>query len=356
MKEITCNIHIHTTYSDGFGTYSSISAAAASANLDVIILTDHNIWVKGLEGYYTNAGRQVLVLTGEEVHNQNRLPQKNHLLVLGAEAEMATYAFDPQTLISTISKHGGLSFLAHPDEMNLPIVNEDDISWVDWNIDGFSGFELWNHFSELKTVSRSTFQLLLNVFFPNRIATSPAQATLDRWDHLLSEGKHLSVIGGADAHAQIHHLGPITKTIFPYFFHFSSINNHLLLPEPLSGDLLQDKAMVYRALGKGSSYIGYDKPASTYGFSFTISDENVTANLGESIVLTKDTMAHIHLPHPALVRLLNNGIEICHKTVSDQLTFPLIEPGAYRVECFINYLGKKRGWIYSNPIYVENRD
>ena len=29
------------------------------------------------------------------------------------------------------------------------------------------------------------------------------------------------------------------------------------------------------------------------------------------------------------------------------------EPGAYRVECWIDYLGKKRGWIFSNPIYIQ---
>ena len=29
------------------------------------------------------------------------------------------------------------------------------------------------------------------------------------------------------------------------------------------------------------------------------------------------------------------------------------EPGVYRVEAWKNYLGLKRGWVFSNPIYVR---
>jgi len=29
------------------------------------------------------------------------------------------------------------------------------------------------------------------------------------------------------------------------------------------------------------------------------------------------------------------------------------EPGVYRIEAYRKYLGKLRGWIYSNPIYVR---
>ncbi len=51
------------------------------AGLDVIIVTDHNVFVSGPEDYYKNGDRRVLLLVGEEVHDQARQPQKNHLLV-----------------------------------------------------------------------------------------------------------------------------------------------------------------------------------------------------------------------------------------------------------------------------------
>jgi len=352
MKEITCNIHIHSTYSDGQGTYSVIAAAAAQAGLDVIIVTDHNIWVKGLEGYYESAGKRVLVLTGEEVHNQDRYPQKNHMLVLGAELEVATFASDPQELLDTIRQRGGLAFLAHPDEMDLKIVGETDITWVDWDVTGYSGFELWNHMSEMKTVSRTMLDLILNILIPERIATGATLATLERWDRALTTGLHLSVIGGADAHATKYKLGPISKTILPYAFHFNSINNHLLLTEPLNGDLAHDKALIYAALRNGASFIGYDLPASTHGFSFTISNEETTAAIGETLTLTRGATVQVRLPFPAQFRLIRNGQVIHQSTSLQHLAYPLVEPGAYRVECHLNFQGKTRGWIYSNPIYV----
>ncbi len=29
------------------------------------------------------------------------------------------------------------------------------------------------------------------------------------------------------------------------------------------------------------------------------------------------------------------------------------EPGVYRVEAYIRYKGRRRGWIFSNPIYIR---
>ncbi|HKJ28529.1 MAG TPA: PHP domain-containing protein, partial [Anaerolineales bacterium] len=92
MHEITINLHMHTVYSDGFGTHKELAQAAVRAGLDAIIVTDHNIWVKGIEGYHHEGEDRVLVLVGEEVHDQARLPQKNHLLIFGADRELATYA------------------------------------------------------------------------------------------------------------------------------------------------------------------------------------------------------------------------------------------------------------------------
>lgn len=353
MIEIICNLHIHSTYSDGSGTYTQILDSAAQAGVDIVILTDHNILVKGVEGFYEYRGKKVLFLTGEEVHNQARHPQKNHMLVFGAGTEMATNAYNPQLLINSVNQAGGLTFLAHPDEYSLPLFHEDDISWVDWDIDGFTGFELWNGLSELKTVSQSLGQLVKHAFFPELMAHGPLPQTLHRWDELLARGKHLSVVGGSDSHALVIHIGPFTKIIFPYVFHFSAINNHLLLPEKLSGDLAKDEKSVYSALKKGSSFVGYDLPASTKGFLFTIQNDTTIAHLGDSFSLDQGATVYVKIPQAAELRLIRNGQIIYESHIFDRLAFPISEPGVYRVECYIKFLGQRRGWIFSNPIYVS---
>jgi hypothetical protein len=51
--------------------------------------------------------------------------------------------------------------------------------------------------------------------------------------------------------------------------------------------------------------------------------------------------------------LLKNGepVRTWHK--HDLCTYITNEPGVYRVEVYIQYLGRRRGWIYSNPVYVK---
>jgi predicted metal-dependent phosphoesterase TrpH len=353
MKELICNLHLHSTYSDGSGDYRAITQAALKTEVDIIILTDHNILVKGLEGYHRCQGRTVLVLTGEEVHDQNRDPQKNHTLVIGAEKEMAGFAANPQELINEINKTGGMSFLAHPYEFDLPMIHEPNISWVNWEVENFTGLELWNGLSEFKTVVRSLRDGIKYLFLPEMMAHGPLKPALAKWDELLNSGKKVNVVGGSDAHAIKFQKSILKKTVFPYEFHFSAINNHLIVNEGLAGSLSVDKAVIYEALRKGSSFIGYDLPAPTRGFRFVIDDDENEYNLGEVFTLKDGATARINLPESANIRLIHNGKVISEQKNANRLTYSISQPGAYRVECSLNFLGEERGWIYSNPIYVK---
>lgn len=354
MKELICNLHLHSTYSDGTGDYRSITQAALQTEVDVIILTDHNILVRGLEGYHRSQDRAVLVLTGEEVHDQNRVPQKNHTLVIGADKEMAGFAYNPQTLIDEVNRTGGLSFLAHPYEFALPLLHEPDISWVNWDVEGFTGLELWNGLSEFKTVVRSLRDGIKYLFLPEMMAHAPLKPTLEKWDELLNSGKKVNAVGGSDAHAVKFQKYLLKKTVFPYEFHFSAINNHLIVETGLTGSMNVDKAVIYEALRKGSSFIGYDLPAPTRGFRFTIDDDDSEYQLGDSFTLKDGATARVNLPENANIRLIHNGKVISEQKNSRRLTYSISQPGVYRVECSLYFLGEERGWIYSNPIYVKS--
>ena len=85
-------------------------------------------------------------------------------------------------------------------------------------------------------------------FFPKMIPHGPLSKTLDIWDELLTRGQAVVAIGGSDAHAQHKTLGPIHKIIFPYKYHFSTVNTHILTPEALTGNLINDREMVLDAL------------------------------------------------------------------------------------------------------------
>jgi hypothetical protein len=353
MHEITVNLHMHTAYSDGHYNHEQIAQAALRCGLDAVIITDHNVWVNGPEGYYQDGDKRVLLLVGEEIHNQARHPQKNHLLVIGTGRELATLAAEPQRLLDTIQKSEGLAFLAHPVDPAAPAVGETDISWVDWDLRGFTGIELWNGFSEFKGRLKSMLHALYYVFNPKRIARGPYPDALRKWDELLSQGSKVVAIGGSDAHALPARLGPLRRTVLPYEFHFQAINTHLLLPHPLSGDIFRDQRMILEALRNGNAFIGYDLPASTHGFRFRAQGVDGIASMGEQIDCRNGVTLQIRLPARSECRLLHNGKTVKIWRKRENCTHITSQPGVYRVEVYIHYLGRMRGWIFSNPIYVN---
>jgi predicted metal-dependent phosphoesterase TrpH len=93
-----------------------------------------------------------MLMVGEEVNDRQLNPPGNHMLVLGAEKEMSPFASDPQKLIDQINRAGGLSFLAHPIEDSLERFKEQSYPWHNWDIDQYTGIELWNQMSEFKSV------------------------------------------------------------------------------------------------------------------------------------------------------------------------------------------------------------
>jgi hypothetical protein len=350
--ELVVNLHMHTTYSDGTGSHGSIAEAAMRVGLDAVIVTDHNVLVQGPEGYYRSGKNRVLLLVGEEVHDQARVPQKTHLLVFGAGREMAGYAADPQVLIDNVRKAGGICFIAHPHETAAPSIGEDAITWEDWHVQGYTGLELWNGLSEIKTLIPTKLHAIFYAYLPHLIPHGPPPATLAKWDDLLVEGKRVYTVGGSDAHELKLHAGPLRRTVFPYAHHFSTINTHLLVPQPLGGDLATDRRLVLDALAQGNAFTGYDLPASTRGFRFSARQRR-TVIMGGEIDSGGGVTLQIRLPQAGECRLLKDGQEIKLWKRQQICAHVITQPGAYRVEAYIGYYGKRRGWIFSNPIFVR---
>jgi len=352
MNELIINLHMHTTYSDGSGTHADLGRAALKTGVDVLLVTDHNVLVQGVDSYYQDGKKRALLIACEEIHDQDRDPQKNHLLVFGADQELATFADSPQALISAAQRLGGLSFLAHPVDPAMPAFGETDISWVDWDATGYTGLELWNGFSELKTVAKGKWGAVAYAFFPETIPHGPLVKTMQIWDDLLAKGRRVVAIGGTDAHAQHKVMGPVHQTIFPYEYHFSTINTHTLTPTALTGELAQDRKMVFEALAAGHCFIGYDLPAPTRGFNFSAQGRDISGIMGDEISVQGTVTLQAKLPSRAEIKLIKDG-KCLKSLLGDTITHIPDEPGAYRIEAYKHFLGKRRGWIFSNPIYIR---
>jgi hypothetical protein len=341
-------IHIHSNYSDGTGSIDEIIAAASRAGLDYIILTDHNQLVdQSFQGWRSG----VLTLIDIEVNDMALIPERNHLLTLNINEDVTPFAPAPQALIDAVRERGGLAFLAHPIDLPGPIV-KDIYPWTDWDIEGYTGVELWNFMSEFRVHATSKPVALIMAYFPQLFTTGPFSEMLDKWDELLQQ-RPTAAIGGPDAHAQIYNMGPLKRRFLPYVDCFRAVNTHIVTPEPFTREFERDRALTYEALGAARAWIGYDLLHPTEGFSYHAQVGEEIIPMGATAALTDAPILTIETPARAHIKLIRAGSGVVAESSGSTLRWRPEEPGAYRVEVWKKWWFKPRGWIFSNPIYVR---
>lgn len=352
--EIVGNLHLHTITSDGTGTHDEVAAAAARAGLDFIIYTDHNIWVDGMEGWYRepDTGREVLRLMGQEVNDQQLIPELNHLICHFVTEDLQPVAAKPQQLINTVIERGGTCFLAHPLERPGLGAAKEIYPWISWEVAGYTGIELWNTMTDVKWQLRTRLRGLIGAYLPQLILTAPFPEMLAKWDELLAAGQKVVAIGNSDAHAMSFSMGPLTRTVYPYEYLFRTVNTHLLLAEPLARDVSRASRQIFEALQQGHCFVGYDLIASPKGFTFIGASGPEQAGMGDDLLLQETATFQVSSPHPARLRLLHNG-RVVSETYGQELTWQTTKPGVYRVEAYRSFWGRQRGWVFTNPIYVK---
>jgi hypothetical protein len=242
--------------------------------------------------------------------------------------------------------------LAHPFDPAAPDFGEDSLGWVDWDIHGFTGLEIWNFMSNFKGHLGNKVQTARAAFYPERVIVGPQPETLAKWDNLLTSGLKVTAVGNSDAHGLTYKMGPIARKIFPYEFLFKAINTHILLDEELAGDLETDKKLVLSAIGNGNCWVAYDLPASTDGFRFS-GQSKTKGIMGDTILLESGATLQVIAPGNCSIRLIGDGEVVAEGHNIVNLTHYPTSPGAFRAECYVNYIGMERGWIFSNPIYIE---
>lgn len=332
-------IHVHSRYSDGSGSLKKIVGAANRAELDYLIITDHNILrhkEEGAEGWHD----KTLVLVGEEVSPF----QGNHYLALGIEKPVNPEGKDAQEYIDEVKNQGGLGFIAHPDSQEKRYLLLKKRPWTAWEAKDFTGIELWSYMYDWLN-SIKFFNLFYYFLCPARAIKGPSEKALKRWDKFTQE-RPVVAIGGADAHARHIIPGGILK-LFPYHQIFSTLRTHILT-SPFQLDLDRDRSLVYSALRKGHSYISYDYLAEASGFIFRANTKHEEAIMGDEIEFSPGLTLRAFSPRPASLRLIGNG-EVIKESEGNSLEMSLSSRGVYRLEVHLE--GKP--WIFTNPIYVR---
>jgi hypothetical protein len=171
---------------------------------------------------------------------------------------------------------------------------------------------------------------------------------------MLDTGAQVVAIGNADAHALPVRMGPLRKTIFPYEWLFRTVNTHVLLDEPLAGEVVEDQKNILQAIESGRCFVGYDRSAPTNEFMFSAHSEHGNVIMGERLRFGLGATLQVSTPYPAHIRLNLAGRVIREWPSTQHAVQSIDEPGAYRVEVSLRRAGGAAiPWIYSNPIYIE---
>ena len=75
--------------------------------------------------------------------------------------------------------------------------------------------------------------------------------------------------------------------------------------------------------------------------------------MGSEIKLSGRVTLKANVPIKCNLRLIRHGVTVAEVQNSDHITHTVTQTGAYRIEAYISFRARQRGWIFSNPIYVR---
>ena len=348
LFEVTGNIHIHTRYSDGGKTVSEVARDAALANLDFIIINDHDYMAKALHVEDEGCHGGLLVLMGLELGHRF-----HHYLAFGLREMVTGKGAGPQSVIDRVNEKGGFGFLAHPFEKGMPFLEKRiAYTWNDLSVGGYTGICIWNFSSRWKERVRTVLHALFFMVFKAWGLKGPSRQTLRFWDKACAK-RRVVAIGGSDAHGASFGWGPFRLTPLSYRDGFLAINIHVLLDHPLSKNPVDAGKQIYSAMKEGRLHIAHDRLASSEGFRFSCALESgETLEMGGESPFKPGTLS-VKTPQKGEIRLLRNGKLLVRRTGS-RFAHAVEKPGVYRVEVYhrVPFFGR-RPWIFSNPIYLR---
>jgi hypothetical protein len=360
MYEYVGAVHIHSIYSDGTGKIEDIAKAASDSGLDFIMMTDHNT-LKPLNERYQKWLNGVMVIIGYEVNDTDN---KNHYLAFGIDEVIGSYQvlgngelgckLPAKEYVRQIREKGGIGFIAHPDELRSHLPEHPSYPWIENDTDDYTGIEVWNHMSEwIESVNDGN--KLEKFLHPLKSIISPSAKTLERWDKAAA-GRHVTGIGGVDAHALKQNLlGFFEVEIFAYKVLFKSIRTHVLLDDQIKPNDIKtfdlSKRNILKALETGRCFFSNYYHGNAKGFRFFAEYKGKSYPTGENINISNGNSIRLKalLPKEALVKLIHNGKQIS-ELHSMEANWDVKLPGVYRAECWLN----DKGWIFSNHIRVTN--
>jgi hypothetical protein len=354
LHDLACAVHLHSNYSDGTATIPELIEAAADAERDVVLLTDHDTLGArddGLEGWHGS----VLLGVGLEV-----TPRAGHFLAFGLDKKIKHKGMPEAEIPLAVAKAGGFGFAAHPFSQGARILERYGFAikrglphgWTDLNGDGIAGLELWSLTTDASEDWRGPVDAIRYMRNPEGQLDGPRPEDVSVWESICRTRRFVA-IGGLDAHQ---HGIPVRGRLWspmPNARYFRMLSTYVSLPEsPRGGDAgAEDLELVYAALREGRCFLSVDAIAPGRGFRFWGESGGDTVVMGEERPAGAFTLCST-LPSAAEITLLKDGAPVARAS-GTTFEHEVSEAGAYRLEARRHWRGRERLWIMSNPVYLR---
>ena len=178
MKYYRCELHTHTTSSDGKMTPEELVDRALACGYDAIALTDHNTTAGVKRAVEEGRRRGLTVIPGIEWTTF-----WGHFAVTGGKSDVLWRDITPENVGEKIKRAqalGDIVTIAHPRRMGYPLCSGCHCDYDIESISGADCYEVWSH------------------YYPNEGVAARQQK--EQWLSLLAEGHRLSVVYGYDWH------------------------------------------------------------------------------------------------------------------------------------------------------------
>jgi len=338
------NLHVHSSISDGSLPIADIARAAAHCGLDFIGINDHHVACS--ENQYV---QDVLVLRGTEYNSLH-----SHYLAYNCRASLPAKQVEGAEVVQHVIDNKGMGVIAHPYEKGSPIVSRGKhYPWLDWNVTGFQGIELWNLTSQWRDAAVGYWPSLRMWLWDRHrpfFAGASPQA-LAKWDEVCQSG-HVTGLAGSDLHAPALGIGRLRYRILDYPMLLAAVNNYVLV-EGLKGDASSDSDQVVDAMVRGSCWIAFDYLALAQEFNFEAETSREFATMGGTLKVAEGVKLSVGLPRRGRIKLICNG-RMLESKIAKKWNLLTTNPGVYRVEVDMERRGEWIPWIYSNPVYLKN--
>jgi hypothetical protein len=367
------------------GTRGELVAAAKSAGVQIVMLTDHVSPPRDFVNADTRGSKDgVLLIPGAESEGFIVFPLRSFI-----NAYIENRYSTREEYIKVAKSAAGILLLSHV---------EDKLDWATTDLDGL---EIYNHHTDFADEEEFVRWLRLSFVDPDRLkqleqalkeypmevfgaSQDYLEQIIGKWDQELSQRRFIGVSANDCHHNQvftvktappdailINAVGEsprkitteqapriaemlkgrgagevIAKLDFdPYERSLRYVTTHFLLREVNEGAVRQ-------ALRQSHAYVAHDWLCDPTGFAFIAESGGKRAGvMGDEVDMAKGMKLRLEAPVAGLVKLFLDGRKI-FESRSDRFSYAIDGPGVYRAEVWLEMGGEMRPWIYSNAIRV----